>query len=99
MQQAVEREVAKFADGQARGICAVADGRVAKLPLRAAVQDLADRVSVEVRDAGEVFLIPALFLDEPRDLVREVPAWPPPMPRSSVYSLSGPGYGAHPTTL
>src|SRR5262249_1788135 len=69
--QPLQREVTQFADSQPESLGALTDSGVPQTSLWATVQNLPDGVSVEFRDPSEVFLIPAPFLDQPRNLIRQ----------------------------
>src|SRR5580692_489680 len=67
-QQPFQRQVAQLADGQPEGTRTGADGGVAQLSLPVGLNDLPDRLAVEVRDAGEIFLVPAALFHQARNL-------------------------------
>ena len=71
-EQSFERQGAEFVDGEAEGVGALADGGVAEPAVGPGVEDGADGVAVELRDPGEVFLVPSTFFDQAGDFVRQV---------------------------
>ena len=63
-EEAFEREVAEFTDGQSQSLSTLADGRIPKSSLWPTVKDLTNGVPVQLGGPGEIFLIPALLLKE-----------------------------------
>jgi hypothetical protein len=68
--------IAELADGEPERLSALADGSVSELALGSAVKNLPDGVPVQLGDSGEVFLIPAAFLNQSSDLVGQVSTRP-----------------------